>query len=244
MIPAKSVEGLDELYGPTCTDWKFSFMPKGTCKKEYILVFSLIEATQQEPDSKDCDLVFGPPTVELNINLEKTRTPAMHWYKLLCTYASHIQTLVIYGSKLDDKKNPIEFQEFDMKKAEHAEAVKKLMDYASLIFTYNQERAFALIRRIMDDNTLAGLPPSIDPPYVRQSPNYFREGDMIHWRNKCHDVCSHFATKKTNRDLTVGELLLHHTQNADEVDSRGGVFHVYQAILFTYVDKVKWAKLT
>lgn len=252
-LVAKSVSSLEELYSKKCIDWNFEFKAAAAgAGKDYVVILHVIEDRQPEPNNnKGYPTVFGPQLPEAERpDLHTTKTEyTTHWYSLLPLYASKVQTLRIDGVGLDGKS--LVFGEYDMtKNAADAGKLSQLLDGSSSIYTYDAERAFALLRRIFDDDALASghfqsreKQTKIDVgklEYIRQAPWFFSEGEMIHWRTRCRDIRSTFPNKKYNRDIGVEQLVANHVSNDGDMDSRGGVFVAYQAICMTFLQHVEW----
>lgn len=219
-----------------------------TMEEELELELEGKKEKESQPIEYD-EALFGPKyeiVPDADIGKFMAGDPKTHWYGLLPFYAKQVQVLKISGPTVegDNPKSKMESFIFDMTKVADAKNFQTILDYASSIYTYDMEVAFSLLRRIMDDDALAGIDEQTKKKkYVRQSPWFYTENDMIYWRHRCQDIRSTFATKKMNRGVTIERLMQHHVDDPEQMDSRGGVFLLYQAIMLTYVDHIKWKEL-
>lgn len=256
---AKSVSSLDELYSKACIDWNFEFKrhnAKNQNNVNYIAIMAITEGKKAEDggkgEKKDSETVVGPQLDEAERpDLHYTRTAdTMHWYNLLPWYASKVQVMRIQGLKLDGG-DLLDVTEYNMLQPADAGKLSAVLDDASTIYVYDAERDFALLRRIQDDDAIVtGHVKSREETskdvdvnkleYVRLAPWFFDESEMIHWRHRTRDVRGTFPTKKHNKGIGFQQLLANHVADDSQIDSRGGVFVLYQVVCMTFVNGQSW----
>lgn len=222
------------------TDWNYEFMAscfpsKAETSEPYMVVFDTVEAIAPNPTNK-IDHIAPSYTCPILSGYRLDRgKDGDTWRSLLPKYAKEVQ--VLKTAKLGGPEQ--RYLCFPTDSPAEMLKLKTLMDRATSIFTFDAERSYALLRRIQDDRTLAGLDPTEPLSYIRQGTQFFREDEMIPWRFRTTDIRS--SLPKSMRLVSLRDLLLQlPDSNPNHLDPRGGVFLTYQAILLHLLDRCSW----